>query len=95
MVAGTETVATQLCWAVILLGNRPAMLKRLQTELDAVVPRDRLPSMDDKAKMPFMEATILEIMRIRTVAPLAVPHLTQCDTEVGGYKVPANTMVRY
>ena len=86
-------MATQLCWAVILLGNHPEVLARLQTELDAVLPRDRLPSMDDKAKLPYMEATILEIMRIRTVVPLGVPHLTLCDTELSGYKIPAETMV--
>ena len=92
--AGTETVATQLCWAVVLLGNHPQILKRLQKELDGVVPRDRLPSIDDKAKLPYMEATILEIMRIRTVGPLGIPHLTLCETEVAGYTIPEDTMVR-
>ena len=94
MTAGTEKVATQLCWSMILLGNHPEVLARLQTELDAVVPRDRLPSMDDKAKLPFMDSTILEIMRVRTVGPLGVSHLTLCDTELAGYKIPADTMVR-
>jgi len=93
VIAGTETTATQLCWAMILLGNHPEVLRRLQTELDDVVPRDRLPSMEDKAKLPYMEASILEIMRIRMVAPLGVPHTTLCDTELCGYKIPSDAMV--
>ena len=48
--AGTVTTATTLCWAIVLLGNNVDVQKRLHTELDDAVPRDRLPSMDDKAK---------------------------------------------
>ena len=91
--AGTVTTATQLCWATILLGNHPEVLKHLRTELDAVVPRDRLPSMDDKAKLPYMEATILEVMRMKPVLPL-VAYRTHGETTLRQYRIPAGTIVR-
>lgn len=34
-----------------------------------------------------MEATIAEISRINTTAPLAVPHKALEDTELGGYTI--------
>jgi len=43
-------------------------------------------------RMPYMEATILEVMRYKTMLPFAI-HSTLQDTEVGGYFVPADTMV--
>ena len=41
-----------------------------------------------------MEATILEVMRRKTMAPFSVLHQTLNDTEVGGYFVSRGTMVK-
>ena len=62
-------------------------------DIDAQVPRERLPSLADRPHMPFVEATILEVMRVRTVGPLALFHCTSCDTTVGGYFIPVDTVV--
>jgi len=43
--------------------------------------------------LPYVEATILELMRYKTVVPFAILHCTLKDTEVGGYFVPAKTIV--
>jgi len=45
------------------------------------------------ASLPYVEATILEVMRHKTLIPLALPHRTMTDTEVGGYFIPEDTMV--
>jgi cytochrome P450 len=34
-----------------------------------------------------VEATITEISRISTIAPMSVPHATTKDTELGGYNI--------
>ena len=78
---------------MLLLGNNVGVQKRLQAELDAVVPRDRLPSMDDKAKLPYMEATILEMLRIKPVVPLTA-YTTHSETTLRQYRIPAGTIVR-
>ena len=44
-------------------------------------------------RLPYVEATILELLRFKTVVPLAMPHQTLRNTEVGGYFIPAETMV--
>ena len=38
-------------------------------------------------RLPYVEATILEVMRRKTMAPFSVLHQTLNDTEVGGYFV--------
>jgi cytochrome P450 len=91
--AGTDTTANTLLWTLIALANNPDVQDRLRAEVDHVVPRDRLPSMHDQSKMPFTEATILEILRWKTLVPLAIPHTTLTDTNVGDYFVPAGVTV--
>jgi len=92
-VAGTETLATVVACALAILCNRPEILGRLQKEIDSVVPKDRLPSLHDKSSLPYLEATLLEVMRFRTVLPMSLPHRTTCDTSVGGFTIPEDTMV--
>jgi hypothetical protein len=38
-------------------------------------------------RLPYLEATITEISRISTIAPMSVPHATTRDTELGGYNI--------
>jgi len=93
IIGGSETTTLTVLWALSLLANRPELQKRLHDEFDSVVPTDRMPCIGDVAQLPFTEATILEVMRLRTLAPLAVPHRTMCDTEVAGFYIPRDTVV--
>ena len=44
-------------------------------------------------RLPYVEATILELLRYKTIVPLAVTHSTLKDAEVGGYFIPKGTAV--
>ena len=91
--AGMETTGYQTCWVLIFLGNNPDIQARVQRDLDSVVPMDRLPSLSDEAKLPYLKAVILEVMRVRTIIPLPIARLTTCETELCGYKLPAGVPV--
>ena len=41
----------------------PDVQKRAQEELDRVVGTDRLPTLDDRENLPFVNAVIMEVMR--------------------------------
>ena len=58
-------------------------------------PHHRKPSMDDSPRLPYIEATTLEVMRIETLVPLSIPRRTIRDTEVDGFFIPKNTMVNF
>ena len=49
-IAGGETTATTLRWAVLLIGKQPEVMKKLQEEIDTVVGRDRLPCLEDQSR---------------------------------------------
>ena len=91
--AGTETTATTLQWFIILMANHQDVQKQIRDEMDQVVGLERHPSLEDKPNLPLLEATLFELMRFRTLVPLAVPHSTLKDTYLNGMFIPANTVV--
>ena len=44
--------------------------------------------------MPYVEATILELLRYKTPFPFVLRSI-RLDTEVGGYAIPRGTLVRF
>ncbi|ESO10713.1 hypothetical protein HELRODRAFT_72098 [Helobdella robusta] len=91
--AGTETTVSTLEWAFIMMASYQHVQDRCYQDIEKVTGRRRMPSLSDKSHMPYVEATIYEIMRYKPVTPLAIPHCTTKDTEVLGYFIPAGTTV--
>jgi cytochrome P450 len=48
----------------------PQVQRRAQAELDAVIGRDRLPTLDDKPRLPYIEALCKELVRWNMVTPI-------------------------
>jgi cytochrome P450 len=48
----------------------PEVQARAQQELDEVIGHDRLPSLNDRDKLPYLNALVLEVIRWHTVAPI-------------------------
>ncbi|XP_069544199.1 steroid 17-alpha-hydroxylase/17,20 lyase [Brachyistius frenatus] len=91
--AGVETTTTVLKWAVTYLIHHPQVQRRIQDELDRKVGGARSPQLSDRGSLPYLEATIREVLRIRPVAPLLIPHVALCDTSVGEFTVKKGTRV--
>ena len=51
--------------------NYPDVMKRCQAEIDDVLG-EKTPSMKDKLCLPYVEATLMEIQRMISVAPFGV-----------------------
>ncbi|XP_072044317.1 cytochrome P450 2J2-like [Amphiura filiformis] len=91
--AGTETSTTTLRWALLYMIMYPEIQAKVQQEIDTVVGRMRMPQWADRVLLPYTEAVLLEIQRIRTVLPLGVPHVASEDTTLAGYYIPKGTYV--
>ena len=48
----------------------PHVQRQAHAELDVVVGRDRLPTFDDRPRLPYIEALSKELMRWNVVTPL-------------------------
>lgn len=50
-------------------------IEKVHAEIEAVLGRDKVPSLVHKAQMPFTEATIMEVQRMTAVVPLSIPRM--------------------
>ncbi|CAH1780863.1 unnamed protein product [Owenia fusiformis] len=91
--AGLTTTKATISGLFLLLMRHPDIQAKLQEEVDQVVGKDRNPSVDDKESMPYLQATLIEVLRYLTHVPISVPHKTLVDTSVAGYDVPKGTQV--
>ncbi|XP_072042928.1 cytochrome P450 2U1-like [Amphiura filiformis] len=92
-IAGTETTSTTLKWVLLYMMIYPDVQEKVQSELDDVVGRSRLPSLKDRLSLPYVEATVLEIQRIASITPLSVPRASTVDTHLFGYDIPKGTLI--
>ncbi|XP_038045430.1 cytochrome P450 2U1-like [Patiria miniata] len=92
-VAGTDTTTNTLMWLMLYIAMNQDVQEKVQKEIDDVIGGDRQPTIEDRANMPYTNAVLWEILRIRPVTPFGVPHRTHYETEFLGYTIPANTMV--
>ena len=65
-----QSTAVFAVFFLVMLRN-PDVMRRAQAEIDAVVGRDRLPTLDDLDRLPYIYATIHELLRWWPVAPLS------------------------
>jgi cytochrome P450 len=81
LVAGHETTASQLAWALERLAREPMVRARLTEEIDA------------GESDAYLSATITEILRLRPVLPNAEPRLTKREVEIGGHRYPPGVVL--
>ena len=91
--AGIQSTIATLLWILSYMVNYPHVQARVHSELDDVIGRDRQPCLDDRGKLPYLECTVAEVLRIATTTPLSIPHKATRDSSLAGYDIPKNTMV--
>ncbi|XP_074856021.1 steroid 17-alpha-hydroxylase/17,20 lyase [Carettochelys insculpta] len=91
--AGVETSANMLKWLVLYLLYHPEVQRKIQEELDQKIGFERHPQVSDRKQLPYLDATICEVLRIQPVSPLLIPHMTITDTSIGQYTIPKGTQV--
>uniref|UniRef100_A0A914VYH8 Uncharacterized protein n=1 Tax=Plectus sambesii TaxID=2011161 RepID=A0A914VYH8_9BILA len=92
-IAGMETTATTLRWAIVFLVAYQDVQKKMRKEIDEVVGRDRRPTMTDKMNLPYSTAVVLEMQRKANIVTFNVPRYTTAATEIGGHSIPAHTTI--
>ncbi|KAE8100585.1 hypothetical protein FH972_018471 [Carpinus fangiana] len=93
IVAGIDTTATQLTWALSLLLNNRETLKKAQEELDVQIGRERQVKESDIKNLVYLQAIIKETMRLYPAGPLPVPHESMEDCTLAGYHIPVGTQL--
>ncbi|MFI8520225.1 cytochrome P450 [Streptomyces sp. NPDC085481] len=91
LLAGHETTATSLGFALHLLARHPEEQKRAHEELDRVLS-GRTPGAADLDELPYLTRVLKEAMRLFPAAP-AIGRRAVEATEIGGHTIPAGADV--
>ncbi|EPS99982.1 hypothetical protein FOMPIDRAFT_1123320 [Fomitopsis schrenkii] len=94
--AASDTTKTVLMSFILAMVLHPDVYAKAQEEVDRVVGRDRLPTLEDRSSLPFVECILKETYRSNHADAECpgVPHQTSdCQDEYEGYCVPADTTI--
>ncbi|MFF3316261.1 cytochrome P450 [Streptomyces sp. NPDC003035] len=91
LLAGHETTATSLGFALHLLALHPEQRKRAHEEVDRVLA-GRTPGAADLDALPYLTRVLKEAMRLFPAAP-AIGRRAVAATEIGGHTIPAGADV--
>jgi cytochrome P450 len=93
LLAGEDTTAHGLAWAMHILAGKPELQSQLQGAARNTLGEARVPmKFADTAKLGLFEGVAFEAMRMRTVAPIIFLEANE-TTELAGIEIPKGTPV--
>ncbi|KAL5808318.1 hypothetical protein ACOSQ3_029009 [Xanthoceras sorbifolium] len=97
LIAGHETTAAVLTWAVFFLAQNPSKIRKAQAEIDSVLGQER-PSFESLKKLEYIRLIVTEALRLYPQPPLLIRRALKPDVLPGGYNgdkdgypIPAGT----
>ncbi|KAL5498334.1 hypothetical protein ACEPAH_2476 [Sanghuangporus vaninii] len=91
--AGVETSEATIATFFLMMARHPEIVRRAQEEIDRVVGSDRLPTYEDRPKLPYVECIVKEIFRFNPAVPIGIPHESTQDDVYRGWTIPSGSMV--
>ncbi|MEH2169685.1 MAG: cytochrome P450 [Nostoc sp.] len=90
LIAGHETTASSLAWALYWIHHQPEVREKLLQELDSLGDKK-----DPNAifRLPYLNAVCSETMRLYPVAMLGLNRLVKSPLEIAGYKFDSGTIL--
>ncbi|XP_009068953.1 PREDICTED: cytochrome P450 2U1, partial [Acanthisitta chloris] len=92
-IAGTDTTSNTLLWCLLYMSLYPEVQEKVHAEIEAVLGRDKVPSLSHKAQLPYTEATIMEVQRMTAVVPLSIPRMASETAVLQGYTIPKGSVI--
>lgn len=93
LAASMDTAAASVEWILSELLTNPAVMKKVQRELEQVVGLKRTVEESDLDQLEYLSMVVKETFRLHPVAPLLIPHFAMEDITVNGYDIPKESRV--
>ncbi|KAJ6591284.1 putative monooxygenase [Mycena vulgaris] len=84
--------STVLIFFLAMMLN-PDIQAKAREELDNIVGQDRLPTVQDKASLPYIRSVMTEVLRWHPPGPLGIPHALSKDDIYEGMHVPKGSLM--
>ncbi|KAF3642168.1 putative cytochrome 83B1-like [Capsicum annuum] len=93
LVAGSDTSASAIIWAMTALMKNPRAMKKVQAEIRQAVGKNGIVNEDDIRNMPYFKAAIKETLRLYPPGPLLLPRVSMEKSTLEGYEIQRGTIV--
>ncbi|XP_046583890.1 cytochrome P450 2C15-like [Haliotis rubra] len=90
---GTYDNANSIKWSLLHLLHYPEVQEKCFQEIKEQIGLEKRPTMMDKSKLPYVEATYSEVLRNADMVPTAVPYTVTSDVQFMGYTFPEGVTV--
>ncbi|KAJ7972274.1 Cytochrome P450 family protein [Quillaja saponaria] len=92
--AGTDTIAVALQWAMVEIINHPKVFNEIRAEIDSVVGLCKLVKESDVQNLTYLQAVVKEVLRLHPTAPFVLRQSAE-DCKINGYDIKgeARTLV--
>uniref|UniRef100_A0A8C4JAX2 1,25-dihydroxyvitamin D(3) 24-hydroxylase, mitochondrial n=1 Tax=Dromaius novaehollandiae TaxID=8790 RepID=A0A8C4JAX2_DRONO len=91
-IAGVETTANSLLWALYNISRNPHVQQKLFTEIQSVLAANESPSAENLKKMPYLKACLKESMRLTPSVPFTTRTIDK-EMVLGDYVLPKGTVL--
>ncbi|KAJ0268694.1 hypothetical protein CBS470a_013809 [Colletotrichum nupharicola] len=88
---GADTSVASIATFFLAMAKYPEVQQKAQEEIDRVIGSERLPNLDDRDKLPYIEAIVLEILRWHPIGPMGLPHSCDQDVVFRDYLIPKDS----
>ncbi|CAN0872315.1 Cytochrome P450 83B1 [Linum grandiflorum] len=92
-IAGTDTSAITVIWVMTYLMKHPRAMRKAQEEVRRQVGNKGFVNEEDIHQLSYLKDVVKEVLRLQPAAPLLVPRESTEKCLLGGYEIPAKTMV--
>ncbi|KAI8849878.1 cytochrome P450, partial [Chytridium lagenaria] len=94
MIAGRDTTAQSLSWAIWLLSSRPKVVEAIRKELDEMT-NGEVPTYDEVSTLKYANAVFLETLRLYPSVPANIKICVKEDILPGGLHIPKGTEINW
>ncbi|KAJ9553382.1 hypothetical protein OSB04_017427 [Centaurea solstitialis] len=91
-VAGTNTTTSSVVWAMTELVRHKEVMSKIAEEIKREINTDKISDFEF-SKLPYLQASIKEAMRLHPPVPLLLPHMAAETCEVMNYTIPKNSKI--
>ncbi|KAF2012756.1 cytochrome P450 [Aaosphaeria arxii CBS 175.79] len=91
--AGSDTTGSVIQSFFKVMALYPEVVAQAQQELDEVVGRSRLPSLEDQPNLPYIRAVIKEVRRWAPIGCIGIPHAATESFSHNGRLIPKGTII--
>ncbi|GFR74736.1 cytochrome P450 2U1 [Elysia marginata] len=93
ILGGSETTSTTLLWFYLYMVHFPDIQDKFYNEIIREIGTDRTPAGQDKVRLTYVNAVILETQRLATISPFSILHRCSKETTIAGYTIPKDVQV--